>query len=78
LYYAHTLADRFSEAKHTELISGSLKKSYKTFYDKSKPTRGGIKLNLFIPFIEMSIKSLEENGYLGFIARAKNSLSKLD
>ena len=50
-----------------------LRESYETIYDKSKPTRGGTKLNLFIPFIEMSIKSLKAESYLGFIVH-KNLL----
>jgi len=29
MYHVYTLADSFPEAKHTEFISGSLKKSYK-------------------------------------------------
>ena len=46
---------------------------YDTIFDKNKPTRGGTKLNLFVPFIERSIKNLKNNGLLGFIVH-KNLL----
>lgn len=46
---------------------------YETIYDRTKPTRGGVKINLFVPFIERSIKFLESDGKFGFVVH-KNFL----
>ncbi len=50
-----------------------LKKYYKTVYNKDIKTKGGIKINLFVPFVELCIKNIKANNKCGFIVH-KNLL----
>ncbi|MBI2523308.1 N-6 DNA methylase [Candidatus Woesearchaeota archaeon] len=46
---------------------------YDYVYSKDESTKGGVKLNMFVPYIERFIKLLREDGYFGFIVH-KNLL----
>jgi type I restriction-modification system DNA methylase subunit len=49
------------------------RKHYTTIYSKDVKTRGGIKINVFVPYVERSLSILKNNGLMGFIVH-KNIL----
>jgi type I restriction-modification system DNA methylase subunit len=49
------------------------RKNYESILGKNGKTRGGVKINLFIPYVERCIKLLKEQGKIGFIVH-KNIL----
>jgi len=49
------------------------RKNYESLSEEGGTTRGGVKLNLFIPYVERCIKLLKEHGKMGFIVH-KNIL----
>jgi type I restriction-modification system DNA methylase subunit len=49
------------------------RENYESLSNKNGKTRGGVKLNLFIPYVERCVKLLKQNGKMGFIVH-KNLL----
>jgi len=49
------------------------RRNYRSVHSKNVKSRGGIKLNLFVPYVERSIGLLNPNGVMGFIVH-KNLL----